>query len=225
MISELPITINVVFGAAALFVVVLFYLATQQSRFALVLILTWMIVQLFLGASGFYKVTDTFPPRFLLLLLPPILLMACIFVSRAGKRFLDRLDIKYLTYLHTARIPIEIVLFWLFINRQIPQLMTFEGRNFDIVVGLTAPLIAYLVFSKNWFGNNVLLIWNLVSLGLLVNIVVNALLSAPTPFQQFGFEQPNVAVLYFPFVWLPSCIVPIVLFSHLATIRRILARP
>jgi glycerol-3-phosphate acyltransferase PlsY len=57
---------------------------------------------------------------------------------------------------------------------------------------------------------------------LLLNIVVNAVLSLPYPFQQFAFDQPNVAVLYFPFTWLPCFIVVIVLYSHLAAIRKLL---
>ena len=52
--------------------------------------------------------------------------------------------------------------------------------------------------------------------------VANAVLSAPFAFQKFGFDQPNIAILYFPFIWLPCCIVPIVLFSHLVTIRQII---
>jgi len=42
------------------------------------------------------------------------------------------------------------------------------------------------------------------------------------PFAQlFAFDQPNIAILYFPFVWLPSFIVMTVLFSHLISIRRL----
>ena len=58
-------------------------------------------------------------------------------------------------------------------------------------------------------------------LGLLANIVVNALLSTPTPIQKFAFDQPNIAILNFPFSWLPTFIVPIVLFGHLASIRQL----
>ncbi|HVF96549.1 MAG TPA: hypothetical protein VM871_04480, partial [Flavisolibacter sp.] len=38
----------------------------------------------------------------------------------------------------------------------------------------------------------------------------------------FAFDQPNIAVLYFPFIWLPSFIVPVVLLSHLVCIRQLL---
>jgi hypothetical protein len=119
-------------------------------------------------------------------------------------------------------VPVEIVLLWLFLHHTIPQLMTFEGRNFDIVSGITAPLIFYFSFRKKWLGRKTLLAWNIICLGLLANIVRYAILSAPFPFQKFAFDQPNVAVLYFPFIWLPCCIVPLVLLSHLASIRQVL---
>jgi len=55
----------------------------------------------------------------------------------------------------------------------------------------------------------------------LFNIVLTAILSAPLPIQQLAFEQPNIAVMYFPFVYLPGFIVPIVLFSHLVVISKL----
>lgn len=63
------------------------------------------------------------------------------------------------------------------------------------------------------------MLWNLICLGLLLNIVVLAILSAPSPFQILAFDQPNIAITHFPYVWLPSVVVPIVLFSHLVAIR------
>jgi hypothetical protein len=147
-----------------------------------------------------------------------------LFANSKGRQYIDNLDIKYLTILHVIRIPVELVLFWLFINKAVPRLMTFEGRNFDILAGLTAPFIFYFGIIKKQIGKRVILIWNFVCLGLLINIIVNAFFSAPFPFQLFAFDQPNIAVLYFPFVWLPSCVVPLVLFSHLATIRHLIKK-
>ena len=99
--------------------------------------------------------------------------------------------------------------------------MTFEGRNFDILAGLTAPLVYYFGFIKPRLSRKTMLAWNFICLLLLINIIVNAVLSAPFPFQQFAFDQPNIAVLYFPFIWLPCCVVPLVLFAHLAAIRQL----
>ncbi len=219
---QTPAYISIVFGLTTILTVALFYKATYNAKTTIIILLTWLALQALIGLSGFYTVTDTIPPRFLLLVLPPFLFIILLFTTANGRRFVDSLDIKTLTILHTIRIPVEIVLFWLFVNKTVPQLMTFEGRNFDILSGLSAPLIFYFGFVKKQLNTNIILIWNFICVGLLVNIVLNAVLSAPFPFQQFAFDQPNIAVLYFPFNWLPSCVVPLVLLSHLATIRQLL---
>jgi hypothetical protein len=90
------------------------------------------------------------------------------------------------------------------------------------VSGITAPVIYYLAFVKNRLGTKALLIWNVVCFMILAFTVVNGVLSAPTPLQKFGFDQPNIAVLYFPFILLPGVVVPIVYFSHLAAIRQLM---
>ena len=67
-----------------------------------------------------------------------------------------------------------------------------------------------------------MLVWHVLALALLLNIVTIAVLSLPTPFQQFGLDQPNWGVLHFPFNWLPAVVVPLVLFAHLVAIRRLI---
>jgi len=99
--------------------------------------------------------------------------------------------------------------------------MTFSGRNFDILAGITAPFVYYFVFFKKSISKKGLLIWNIICLLLLLNIVVNAILSTPIPIQQFAFDQPNLAILHFPMVWLPTFVVPAVLFSHIVAIYRL----
>jgi hypothetical protein len=155
-------------------------------------------------------------------ILPTIVAIIILFATKKGRQFIDSLPLKNLTYLNIVRVPVEIVLFWLYLHKTIPELMTFEGRNFDIIAGITAPLIAYFGLTKAILNRRIILIWNIICLALLVNIVVNALFSAPTPIQVFAFDQPNIAILYFPFSWLPTFIVPIVLLGHLSSIRQLL---
>lgn len=224
MISNLPFYINLVFIGTTLLTVFLFYRSTRRSVTSLVIIGSWLLIQALLSYTGFYTVTDTVPPRFVLLALPALLFIVLLFVTRSGKGFLNSLDIKMLTLLHIVRIPVEICLYWLFLHKSIPQLMTFEGRNFDILAGLTAPVVYYFGFVKPVLSKNILLLWNIICLGLVLNIIVHAVLSAPSAFQQFAFEQPNTAIFYFPFVWLPCCVVPLVLLAHFAVIRKLTER-
>ena len=220
--ENLPPYISIVFGLTTLLTVGLFYKAANRSNTTLIMLFAWLALQAYIGLSGFYTITDSIPPRFILLVLPPLLFIIGLFTTSKGRQYIDSLDVKTLTILHTIRITVEIVLFWLFVHKTVPGLMTFEGRNFDILSGLTAPVIFYFGFIKKQTGKKVILLWNFICLGLLINIVVNAVLSAPFPFQKFAFDQPNIAVLYFPFNWLPSCVVPLVLLAHLAAIRQLL---
>jgi hypothetical protein len=151
-----------------------------------------------------------------------VLLIAAYFVFFRNT-FVERLPLSILTLLHIIRIPVEFVLLWLFQGGLVPQVMTFEGRNFDILSGITAPVVAWLAFRGNTVNRPMLAAWNLLTLALLVNIVATAVLSIPSPIQRFGLDQPNVAIMYFPYNWLPTVVVPIVLFSHLAALWKMAA--
>jgi hypothetical protein len=222
--QNLPVLISIVFMFITFVTVYLFYKAANCHKPTLWVLIGWLLLQTAIASSGFYTVTTTLPPRFLLLVLPPILFIALLLATVKGNKYLAGLNVHYLTLLHTVRIPVELVLFWLSIYKVVPQLMTFEGRNFDILSGITAPFIFYFGFVKTKLSIKLLLLWNIGCLFLLVNIVATAILSAPFPFQQFAFEQPNIAIIYFPFNWLPSVIVPLVLLSHLVSIKQLFTK-
>ncbi len=218
--APVPFYLSLSFIAVTLATVLFFYFASGKNKTAAAVVLVLLVVQAMLGWSGFYF-KPTVPPRFPLLIVPSILLIASVFLSKGGKTLLHALDLRVLTYLHSVRIAVEVVLFWLAGEKLLPLAMTFEGQNFDILTGLTAPVMAWLVFERKALSTRALFAWNLMGLGLLLNVVVRGILSAPSPFQQLAFDQPNVAVLYFPFVWLPSVVVSIVLFGHLAAFYRL----
>ncbi len=222
MMNHLPTYIGWLFGLTTLATAWLFYRASLRNRKLVLVMAAWLLLQGIVAATGFYTVTTSNPPRFLLLVVPPLLLVVVLFASTQGRQWLDRLHPGQLTLLHTIRIPVELVLYALYLHQTVPQLMTFEGRNWDILSGITAPFVYYFGYVKNKIPVRWLLLWNICCLLLLFNIVAHAVLSAPFPFQQLAFEQPNVAVLHFPFVWLPCFVVPVVLLSHLVCMRRLL---
>jgi hypothetical protein len=220
--SPLPFYIPVVFMLTTFITIYIFHRASGKSTSLLVTVAAWLIIQSVVALTGFFTVTNTLPPRFLMVIALPVLGMIFLFSNTKGRQFLEGIDTGTLTLLHSVRMPVEVVLFWLFLNKAVPQLMTFEGRNFDLISGVTAPLVYYFGYVKRKLGNKTLLAWNLICLLILLFTVSNAILSAPTPLQKFGFDQPTIAVFYFPFIWLPGLVVPIVIFSHLVTIRFLL---
>ena len=222
--ENLPLYVSFLFILTTLLALVLFYKASNRSNLLLGVFLVWLLLQGFVAYSGFYLITKTIPPRFLLLIVPPLLTILYFFLVKSARVHLNKLNTKFLTYFHVVRLPVEIVLWLLYLNKLVPELMTFEGRNWDVLTGITAPMVAYFGYALGKLNKTLLLIWNFSALFLLLNIVINAVFSAPFAFQLFAFDQPNKGVLYFPFVWLPAFIVPLALFSHLVCIREALVR-
>lgn len=216
-----PTHLAVAFIVTTALAVALFGWAARWSGRALVLLGGWLLVQGGVGLSGFYAHTAGLPPRLALLLGPPLVVIGTLLATAPGRHFVAGLRLEVLTLLHVVRLPVELVLLGLYLHGAVPRLMTFEGRNWDVLVGLSAPLVYYFAFRQRRLGRRGLLLWNGLGLVSLLNIVGNAVLSVPTPLQRFGFEQPNVAILHFPFVWLPGVVVPLVLLAHLAAIWRV----
>lgn len=228
MIENLPGYISITFILTTFLTIGFLFYAIRQTVFDTVaaktvifLVNFWIFFQGIFALSGFYQNTKALPPRFLTFaILPSLLLIISLFIF-ARKSFIEPLPLKILTLLHVIRIPVELILHWLYENKTIPQIMTYEGWNFDILSGITAPIVFWLAFRNGKTNRTLLIVWNIFALALLFNIVTIANMSLDSPFNNVPFEQQNRALLYFPFIWLPSIIVPIVLFSHLASLWKL----
>jgi len=228
MIESLPGYISITFILTTFLTVGILFYAVKKTVFdtvpAKILIFLmgfWLLFQAAFALGGTYQVM-TAPPRVLLFGVAPALLLIIAFFIFGRENFVERLPLKVLTILHVVRIPVELVLFWLFQQGLEPRVMTFEGSNFDVLSGLTAPLVYFFAFRGGKTNRPLLIVWNIFALLLLFNILIIAILSFPGPMQKLAFDQPNLGVTYFPFIWLPSVIVPTVLFCHLASLWHLL---
>jgi len=190
-----------------------------QSR-SMMVIIGWAVIVAVLSMTGFTRRMELFPLNLAPVLLVPLIGILFITFSRATKHILQFVQMQTLTRLQVFRVFVEILLWLLFIENLLPVQMTFEGINFDIVAGLTAPFAAYL-FSVN---RKAMIAWNIVSLCLLINIVTIAILSTPTPLRVFFNEPANTIVAVFPFILLPTFLVPLAYGLHFLSLRKLLSR-
>jgi hypothetical protein len=160
------------------------------------------------------------------LALPPILFGIIYSLTPKGRKFFSTLDVRTLTLLQSIRVLVELVLLSLALHQMMPKAMTFEGRNFDILTGLSAPFIYYFGFVRKTMANRWIIIWNWAALGLLLVVVSIAmsLLFGAGQAAAPGPTQPPLAIQQFPWSLLPGFLVPIVFFAHLGSLRRLGAR-
>jgi hypothetical protein len=197
--------------------VVLFYFGTGKQNKGFILYLCWILVIAFLSWFGFFKDTTGMPPRILLVIIPAVIFVVYSF------RKIELLGLRrnYLIGIHILRIPVELVLFQLYLQGKIPEIMTFAGWNFDILMGISAALIlGWTIITEKEMNQNLFRLWNIVGIVFLTIIVGTAILSAPSPLQQLAFDQPNLAILQFPYTLLPGIVVPVVLLSHLLCLKK-----
>lgn len=226
---EIPIYIPVTFLLTVLiaigfaFKILSFSNINQKKYFVILGLMIWLGIQGINSYNSYYLDTvGSLPPPFTFIgFVPAFIFIATLFLTVNGRSFIDSLPLLSLSLLSIVRIPVEIVLYSLYLEQLIPKPMTFHGLNFDILAGITAPFIAYFGFRKSIISKPFLFLWNIISLILLLIIILLSILSFPSEIQQYAFDQPNVGMLHFTFFWLPSFIVPFVFFSHLVAIRRL----
>lgn len=186
--------------------------------------LIWLLATGYLAFSGFYLDFESAPPRLIIFVLPALLAIVILLVRKKYRDALMKMPITALTFIHIVRIPVELCLWWLFGAGLVAEAMTFEGVNFDILAGISAPFAGVFLVGKRSKNKITAIIWNILCLGLVLNIVFRAISLTPYFYDGSGEQLQNLAVFYFPFVWLPAFVVPAVVFSHLVSLIQLLRK-
>ena len=190
------------------------WLAGWRAAVALAL---WLGATGLAAQAGWLRFGPT-PPPVGFAIIPGLFITVALAFSRWGSALISRAGLPLLIGYQSFRILVECFLWWGHREGIVPVQMTWEGRNFDVLTGLAALPLAWLVFAGK-APRLLIWMWNCLGLGLLINIVTIAVLSMPTPFRQFS--PANLFVAEAPFIWLPAFLVASALFGHLLVFRKL----
>jgi hypothetical protein len=196
--------------------------AAARASLAVGLAAAWMAATWLAARSGILRLWDRTPPPFGVLVLTIVALAVALAFSVVGRRLATHVPLWALVAVQGFRLPLEVAMHRMYERGIMPVEMSFSGRNFDVVTGASALVVAALVFAGR-AGRRLVAAWNVLGLALLVNVVVVALLGTPR-FRYFG-DHLNVWITYPPFVWLPAVMVLAALAGHLVIFRALRQRP
>ena len=200
------------------------YLPRRTAATVAVGLALWLTYAGTLGYLGMVANPDLRPPGPALLLIPVFLFVAFYLARTDGAlRIATRIPLGWLMGLQAFRVIVELFLHQLWQNGLAPRMLTYEGANFDIAIGLSAPLVAWL-YARGSVREWVALAWNILGLAMLANVAVRALLTAPGPLQLITSDVPNLAIGTFPFTYIPGFMAPLALVLHVLSIRALRAR-
>jgi hypothetical protein len=236
MLTNAPVAVNVLFVAtvAAMLLLVLWGAArvawrvgpgaVRGVRVAGVALVGWLAVTAVLADRGFFDDFQSMPPRFLPVLGLPLLVLLALTFSRRAAPLLAAVPPAWPVAAQAFRIAVEIVLWRLAVAGVVPELLSFHGRNIDILVGLTAPAVAYACFVRRAWPARVAVWWNWAGIVILLNVVVHAQTSAPTPWRIFETDPPATFIADWPYIWLPGFLVPLAWLLHAVSLRQLRSR-
>jgi len=187
-----------------------------------VVFLSWVILLSILSINGVFSDFSALPPRLLFVIIFPLPFVLAIAFSKTGGQLLQSVPPHWLVFMQSFRIFVELLILLAFLKNKLPVQMTFEGRNFDMLTGILALPVGYMLFMKKNHSSKITIGYNILGILLLLNILVIAMLSMPTPMRYFMNEPANVLVAEFPFVMLPGVLVPIAYSMHIFSLRKLL---
>jgi hypothetical protein len=195
-----------------------------MSQRVLLVVAAWLLYVGLLGYDGITGNSGMRPPGLTLVLVPVLLFVAWLAWSNVGLRLASAVPLALLIGLQTYRIAVELFLHELYSEGIVPRMLTYEGANVDIFVGLTAPLAAW-ASTRGKAGRRVALFWNIAGLLALSNVIIRFILTTPGPLHFIQTTSPNLAASTFPYMYLPGFLAPLALVLHVLGLRAIARRP
>jgi hypothetical protein len=190
------------------------------KRFALPaagILCAWFAFAAFCGLSGILANPALRPPGIVYVFLPTFALIAIMSRSRLGAEIAASVPVPLLVGLESMRIVVELFLDRLWHAGLLPKMMTFHGANFDILIGLSAPLVA-VAYATRRLNARWVFAWNVAGLAMLANIIVRNVLASPAV-HVYRTEVRSAVIGTFPYSLLPAFIVPLALIAHVVAMR------
>lgn len=185
-------------------------------------VLAWLAAASVLSGIGVFAASpgEKIPWIALGIVIPVIAGLALLKVSPGFNRLVDNVGVPWLIGVQLYRVVGAVFLIGLAQNNLPPQFALPAGIG-DIAVGLTAPVVAYLLYKKARGSAAAAVVWNVAGLLDLVLAVTMGFLTSPSFFQSLAFEAPNYAISRWPFVLIPVFAVPVSVLLHLLALKRL----
>ena len=181
----------------------------------------WLLYVGVLSFLGVVADPSQRPPGIVFVVVPAVLFIALALVrGRTGATIAAAVPAGVLIALQTFRVGVELILHDAYANGLAPRMLTYEGANFDILIGLSAPIVGWLL-SRGRLGARWAIAWNVAALCMLANVVARSALTAPGPLQLLPAEVPNLVIGTFPTTFIAGFFAPLAVALHVLSIRNL----
>jgi hypothetical protein len=184
-------------------------------------LLAWLAATVTLAWLGAYRGGGDRTPTIQFGILVPILVGAFLIRRSASvARILEAVPQQWLVGIQLYRV-LGFIFVVLWIAGRLPSLFALPAGLGDLAVGLLAPLVAWQYARSPAAGEGAVVAWNAFGLADLLVALATGFMTAPSPFQVFAFDAPNVLIDAFPLVLIPVFLVPLSVVLHIASLTKL----
>jgi hypothetical protein len=182
----------------------------------------WLI---YLSLISYTEVLNDFslPPKLPLLVVLPIFVVLIISLfKKATTDFVSVTAVSWLIYIQGFRIIVELIIWGGHQIGLMPLITTFEGSNYDILVGITAIPMAYYAKAAK-ASRSLLILWNIAGLLVLANTVRVIITAAYFP-EGFVLNAGAVGAEFvsLPYLLIAGLFMPLAVYIHALSIKQLL---
>ena len=187
----------------------------------LLLLSGWLAFAIALGVSGFFV---TGPgervPRVGFALIPLLIGGALFTASPTFRRTIGRTPTEWLVGVQAYRLEGSVFLIG-YSQGLFPGVFALPAGWGDVLIGLTAPIVAWLLWKRHPWSRRIAVLWNIAGIIDLVLAVTLGVLSAPGPFQRLSLGTPNTVISTYPFILIPTVLVPLSILLHVFSLQNL----
>lgn len=194
----------------------------KAKRKKTLLVLFLLLWQAYIFALGQTDILNTMelPPRFVIFLILPAFLFAGIFIYKnRNSAWLQKIPQSWLVYVQGFRIVVETLFVFTVAEGILHRNVTIEGYNYDMILGISAPIVAFFAFGKKVISKKMVIAWNYLGLIVLVSVIFVFLTTTFIP--EFYGSTSNLMPMEFtnyPYTLVPGFLMPVAVFIHVLSI-------
>jgi len=181
----------------------------------------WFFLALALSTAGFYHVESGEMPRIQYGLIPPILIGAwLIWRSEAMARIIDAIPQPWLIGIQLYR-ALGVIFLILYAGDELPGLFALPAGTGDMIIGLSAPVVALAYAKAPLKTAGLVLAWNVLGILDLTIAVSTGFITAPSRLFPVEFQPNSDLMTILPLVLVPVYLVPLSIVLHIASLVKL----
>lgn len=186
-------------------------------------VLIWFAGASWLGHLRFFVApTASLPPIAFAIVMPIAAGLALLTWSDRFRAFAWALPQSWLTGVQVYR-ALGAMFLGLWAQDRLPGEFALPAGIGDVIIGVTAPIVAWLNASRSPSARSATLIWNGFGIADLIVAVGTGFLTSPSPYQALAFDRPNMVMAAQPFVLVPTFFVPLSIILHAMSLWKLRA--